>query len=98
MYKLVNAVARFSRHHKHLMMSEAAHYAAMLVADHTASAFEDGTPTGKLRRLTAAKRALAECVYCLWLAEEAECDTLKVRIAAELVRIHLESYIKTLTR
>lgn len=70
----------------------------MLVADHTSSAFEDGTAGEKLLRLTTAKRALAECMYCLWLAEEEGYETLKVRIAAELVRIHLESYIKTLTR
>lgn len=98
MYKLVNAVGRFSMYHKSFLLAHPAHDYALQVADCTASAFEDETSDGKLRRLTTAKRALAECMYCLWLADEEGRETLKIRIAADLVRIHLESYIKTLTR
>jgi hypothetical protein len=97
-YKLVDAVARFSMYHKAFVLAQPAYDFALLVADYTASAFEEGTSDAKLRRLATAKRALAECMYCLWLADEEGRDTLKIRIAADLVRIHLESYIKTLTR
>jgi|GEM_PF-3160791 hypothetical protein len=98
MYKLVNAVARFSRHYKDFVLAQPAYEFAMQVADNTASAFEEETLDVKLVRLTAAKRALAECMYCVWLADEEGYETLKVIIAAELVRIHLELYIRTLTR
>jgi hypothetical protein len=95
---MVNAVARFAMYHKAFALAQPAYDYALLVADCMAAAFEEGTSDTKLRRLATAKRALAECMYCLWLADEEGHDMLKVRIAADLVRIHLESYIKTLTR
>jgi hypothetical protein len=97
-YKLVNAAARFSRYREHFALAQPAYDFALLVADYTSAAFEEETSDAKLRRLMTAKRALAECMCCLWLAEEEGYETLKLRIAAELVRIHLESYIKTLIR
>jgi hypothetical protein len=56
-YKLVDAVARFSMYHKAFVLAQPAYDFALLVADYTASAFEEGTSDAKLRRLATAKRA-----------------------------------------
>lgn len=69
------------------------------IADFVAAAFEENELRKKLRLLHAAVSLLEECETYLLLAEEtADCSTLKMRITAELVSIHLQSYINTLKK
>lgn len=69
------------------------------VADYLAAAFEENDVREKLRMLNTAVSLLEECGIYLVVAEEtSDCNTLKMRITAELVSIHLQSYINTLKK
>ena len=101
-YKLVTAIDKLRKQH----LGDAAFGLSPLlrrtgnsIADYVAAAFEEDELREKLRLLHAAVCLLEECGNYLVVAEETtDCNTLKMRITAELVSIHLQSYINTLKK
>lgn len=101
-HKLVTAIDRLR---KQLPGDEAFGLSPLLrrsgnsIADFVAAGFEEDELREKLRMLATAVCLLEECGNYLVVAEETtDCSTLKMRITAELVSIHLQSYINTLKK
>lgn len=102
MQKLVTAIDRLRKNHlgdEAFGLSPLLRRTGNLIADYVAAAFEEKELREKLRLLYATICLLEECGTYLAVAEEtADCNTLKTRITAELVSIHLQSYINTLKK
>src|SRR5690606_4631585 len=101
-HKLVTAIDRLRKQH---LGDEAFGLSPLLrrtgnsIADYEAAAYEESERREKLRLAHAAVSLLEECGTYVAVAEETpDCNTLKMRITAELVSIHLQSYINTLKK
>lgn len=101
-HKLATAMERFRRQHlndEDFGLSPLLRHTGISIGNYIAAAFEEKELRNKIRLLQLSLSTLEEGLTYLLAAEQTERGaTLKIRIEATIVSIHLQSYINTLKK